>query len=265
MVLILLTITFLGCTEELDLDLNSSDPQVVVEANISSSEGTQVLLTSSVNFDDDNDFPVVTLADVTIEVSDGNTYNLPEMSPGRYEMESLICEPSKSYDLEIQTGSKLITARCVVPTQVPFDSLIVEKIEGETAGGPGGGFGNGTQYRIKVQYNDPAGQPNYYRFVVFKNGSFESSTIFDDRLSDGQVNTNTLLSFGINLSSGDSLEVKMQCIDENVYDYYNSFGNLFGGPTNASTPANPYTNLNGTKLGYFSAHTSESKSQIIPN
>jgi hypothetical protein len=56
--------------------------------------------------------------------------------------------------------------------------------------------------------------------------------------------------------------VEMQCIDKPIYEYFNSFGNLGMGPS-SSTPANPTTNLDGAVLGFFSAHTSESKSIII--
>ena len=56
--------------------------------------------------------------------------------------------------------------------------------------------------------------------------------------------------------------VEMQGISQAVYEYFNSFGNLGMGPS-SSTPANPYTNIDGSQLGYFSAHTSEIKSVII--
>jgi hypothetical protein len=38
------------------------------------------------------------------------------------------------------------------------------------------------------------------------------------------------------------------------------FGNTQGG---SATPANPYTNIIGSELGYFSAHTSEMKEKVI--
>ena len=43
-----------------------------------------------------------------------------------------------------------------------------------------------------------------------------------------------------------------------VYEYFESMGNVNMGP-NSSSPVNPYTNLKGAKLGYFSAHTVERK------
>jgi uncharacterized protein YbgA (DUF1722 family) len=62
------------------------------------------------------------------------------------------------------------------------------------------------------------------------------------------------------LLPGDVLKIEMQCIDEFVYEYFNSFGNTLGG---SATPANPYTNIIGSELGYFSAHTSEMKEKVI--
>jgi hypothetical protein len=68
------------------------------------------------------------------------------------------------------------------------------------------------------------------------------------------------LTFPESLLPGDVLKIEMQCIDEFVYEYFNSFGNTLGG---SATPANPYTNIIGSELGYFNAHTSEMKEKVI--
>ena len=88
------------------------------------------------------------------------------------------------------------------------------------------------------------------------------STVFDDKLANGESNSDPLLSFDRNYITGDTLLIEMQCIDKNVYVYYRSFGNLSEGP-GGSTPANPYTNIEGTELGYFSAHTIGRKQIVI--
>ena len=67
--------------------------------------------------------------------------------------------------------------------------------------------------------------------------------------------TNIII-YDADLKPGDVFIVEMQCIDKAVYEYFESMGNVnMGG--NASSPANPYTNLKGATLGYFSAHTVE--------
>ena len=65
-------------------------------------------------------------------------------------------------------------------------------------------------------------------------------------------------------NSGDIVTYKMQYIKKAIYDYFNSFENLNGGPQSSSTPANPYTNIVGSELGYFSAHTVQRISYTIP-
>ena len=65
-------------------------------------------------------------------------------------------------------------------------------------------------------------------------------------------------------NSDDIVTYKMQCIENAIYDYFNSFENLNGGPESSPTPANPYTNIIGSKLGYFSANTVQRISYTIP-
>jgi len=105
---------------------------------------------------------------------------------------------------------------------------------------------------------------NYYRFIEYHNGEPKGDVfVFDDIITNGNSVSIDLVSPDRELNSGDTITIVMQCIDKPIYDYFHGFGNLFGGPQNASTPANPYTNIDGSQLGYFSAHTIQSKSFII--
>jgi hypothetical protein len=60
---------------------------------------------------------------------------------------------------------------------------------------------------------------------------------------------------------GDVIEVEFQCIDENVFEYFN--GIMLLQTDRGITPTNPGNNIEGGALGYFSAHTSERKSLTI--
>lgn len=57
--------------------------------------------------------------------------------------------------------------------------------------------------------------------------------------------------------------IEMECIDKSVFDYFESLGNSAMGPRNSSSPANPYTNLTGGLLGFFSAHTVERREYVV--
>lgn len=258
---------FISCTKEIDLDLNTSDPQVVIEGNVTNNIGnSSIKISKSVNFDESNEFPKVENAIVTLTDNMGNSEILNETNPGYYTSSSHFGLSGRTYFLAVVTEGRTLTSFCAMPSQVSFDSVIVNEViggGGPGGGGPGGGGGSSTSYEVIVKYSDPAAEKNYYRFVEYLNGKQTGGYIFDDRLSNGLTLENALWRFNRKLNSGDTLKIEMQCIDKTVYEYFNSFGNLQGGPQNSSTPANPYTNIIGSKLGYFSAHTVEIRQVVI--
>lgn len=259
------TLLLTSCTKVIDLDLNSSEPQTVIEGSIGTAgDPTLIKITKSINFDESNNFPWVQNAIVTVSDDLGNTETLFEKSPGNYSSSTFLGVAGKTYYLNVSSEGKSFTSQSTIPSQIYFDSLTVKEVM-STGGGPGGGQGGGTSYKVTVHYSDPADETNYYRFIEYHNGEQQSSIfIFDDKLANGQSVSTELISFNRKINSGDTLSIEMQCIDKPVYEYFRSFGNLFGGPQNASTPANPYTNIIGGKLGYFSAHTTQKITFVIP-
>ena len=257
----IIVLLFSGCTENIMLDLNSSNPQVVIEGSVPVDGKAQISITKSINFDAGNNFLTVSNATVTLSDNTGNSEILTETSTGIYTTNSMIGIIGQTYSLSVKMNDKTITSSCKIPDQVHFDSLIVKVAE--NFGRFGGNTPNDTLYTITVEYRDPASETNYYRFIEYINGKSTGNIYaYNDRLTNGKFVESNLLNFNRLLTKGDTITVEMQCIDKTVYEYLNSFGNLAMGPS-SSTPANPYTNLNGSVLGYFSAHTTERKSYII--
>jgi hypothetical protein len=246
-----------SCTEEIDIDLNSSDPQIVIEGSVSTTGESVIKITKSVNFDESNDFPNVRNAFVEISDNLGNSEILLESSEGIYSTTSFGGVEGRTYSLNVQVDVKTLESVSNIPNHVSFDSLIVNK-----ASVPGfpGAQENDLYYEVRVQYKDPADEVNFYRFVEIVNNEITNSYVFDDRLNNGEYVTVPLMDFSRELLPGDVLKIEMQCIDEFVYEYFNSLGNTLGG---SATPANPYTNIIGSELGYFNAHTSEMKEKVI--
>jgi hypothetical protein len=246
-----------SCTEEIDIDLNSSDPQIVIEGSVSTTGESVIKITESVNFDESNDFPKV--QDAIVEISDnlGNSEILIETSDGIYSASSFGGVEGRTYSLKVQIDNETLKSVSNIPNHVSFDSLIVTKA---TVPPVPGAQENDNYYEVKVKYKDPAEVENFYRFIEFVNNEMANSYVFDDRLNNGEDVTVSLLNFSRELMIGDVLRIEMQCIDEYVYEYFNSFSNTQG---SSATPANPYTNIIGSDLGYFSAHTSEVKEKVI--
>ena len=63
----LFSILFLSnCTQVIDIDLNNSDPKIIVEGSITNEAGPYfVKLSKSVNFDQSNSYPPISNAVVT--------------------------------------------------------------------------------------------------------------------------------------------------------------------------------------------------------
>jgi hypothetical protein len=259
-------VLFTSCTKVIDIDLNSSDPQLIIEAKISddATEKAEVRLNQSVNFDQSNTFPAVKNAFVTILDQTGNvTDTLKEASAGIYQSAKLTGKTGHTYLLTIKTGSKTVTSTATIPRKVPLTDIEMRQQSL---------FGN-TSYATIPKFVDPIGIGDNYRFILSINGKLKNDiAVINDELSDGAPNGRPIFrgaqaddtKDGF-LKVGDTVQLEMQCIDKGVYDYFNTLASGgAGGPGGGTTPANPISNIKGDGvLGYFTAHTKQIKSVVI--
>jgi hypothetical protein len=256
--LILLVVALFGsCTQIIEIDISDSEPQIVIEGSVGNNgDSSHIYITKSVNIYETSQFPIVTSALVILSDDLGNRDTIPETSPGLYSSLNFTGEIGRSYFLQVETEGKVLNSTSKIPAQVNFDSLLINRITD---------FGLGEIdsiliFEVIACFNDPANEKNYYRFVEFVNGR-RSNRIFisDDRLTNGTNMRVTLRRFTEKYEAGDTVTFEMQCIDKPVYDYFNSFSNS----SSSSAPANPYTNIEGSKLGYFSAHTVQRLTKVV--
>ncbi len=250
---------FYSCTKVINIDLNSKDPQVMIEGEVTDDSLTPqtVNITRSVNFSDENVFPRVTGASVKINDDAGNMAILAETSPGVYQDAVLRGIPGRTYYLTVIADGKTYTSICKMPQKVPFDTLVIKDRTGF-----GGGPGSSGEKSATPVFHDPIGQGNYYRFKLERNSTFSNSIfLFNDEVVDGGVNNRSINDGDLPLKANDTVKVKMMCIDKAVNLYFYSMRQNTNNST--ATPANPVTNINGATLGYFSAHTVQTKIAII--
>jgi hypothetical protein len=257
--LLLLTF-FSSCKKVIDIHIHESDQQYVVEGIITNEPGScKVLLTRTVHFSASNQFPDVSGAVVTLR-DNGTVYTLSESQPGTYVNNLVPGIPGHLYELSVAINGQVITAACTMPQKVSMDTMYISP-------GPFGQFLFAT-----VRYTDPAGMNNGYRFVQFKN-SLQNPAIFweNDEFTDGQTVT-VQLDGGVtkqddphNIRSGDSVTIEMQTVDEAIFQYWYSLRTAGGdGSANTAAPSNPLSNVKGGALGYFSAHTVDRRTVIVP-
>lgn len=257
----LLAISLSSCEKVIDIDLNSQNPQLVIEANFSNADSIcTVQLSKTVNFSDSNTFPTVSNAVVILSDNLGHRDTLDEVNgAGLYGTNRIAGIPGLSYTLEVQAEGKIYIANNTMPQAVALDSVYTEE---SLFGGP-----DADRLSLVPVYTDPAGQGNNYKFVVYKNGNRKKGIfITDDAFTDGQANAQPLFGGEFKLNTGDIATVELQCIDAGTYLYYYSLLQVSsnGGPSGSAAPANPVSNFSGGCLGYFNAHTSSSYTITIP-
>ena len=254
--LIISILNAIACTEIIEIDNKDSVPEIVVEANISNNNQAVVKLSYSININDTSLLNYINNASVYMSENNTSTEKLLTTANGFYISPAIKGKINKKYQLKIEVDGRTITAESKIPNRVPIDTFMVENSIYPGGGPPLLPDQKAQFYEVRVRYNDPADEQNYYRIVLSLNNVVRSANnVYDDRLSNGRMNENLVILVEPDMKPGDVIGIELQCITKEMYEYYQSLRN-FGGPV-GSTPANPTTNLKGTKLGYFSAHTSE--------
>lgn len=241
---------FYSCKKTVVLPLHTAPAGIVIQGEVTNLAGPYtVMINQSVGFYQDNVFPAISGAIVKISDNQGVTDSLTETTPGVYTTHTIQGRPGNTYSLSVYAQHTNYTATSTMPSPVLLDSVTFQN---------SGGFGK-TQISAIANFQDPAGIKNYYQFIEYINGQqfTKDYFIFDDRLSDGKYINYTLRTDSAYLSTGDQLQVKMYCVDQNVYNYFYQLDQSSGtGAFNASaSPANPVSNISNGAYGYFSAHT----------
>lgn len=253
-----LALLFASCEEVIDIDLDTTDPKFVITGTVSDQlEPFAVRIEKTIHFDEPNNYPAVSGA--SVRISNGTqSFDLVETAPGFYQTaQPQKGEPGQTYRLTVAAEGQVFEAVSTMPAPVPFDS-----IKQDRGTQPGGG----SVILMVPVYFDPAGFGNYYRFIQTTNGQkLNNIFVFDDRNNDGIAITRPLFAPGSDIENtvGDTITVEMQTIDRATYKYFYALDASTGNGPNASVPANPDNNWNGSALGYFSAHTSQYKTHVI--
>lgn len=255
---------FASCEKVIDLNLNTAEKKYVIEANLTNKAGgCVVLLTQTKDFDEDNTFPGISGATISITTNGTTVTPLTETTtPGQYAAPALVAATGNNYELKVTIGTSTFTATCRMPQPVLLDTIFAKD---ETL------FGE-TRKMVTVIHPDPVGLGNNYRYIQYFNGNkISGNLIRNDDYSDGKTTESSLFYFSDDddetdpkLESGDHVRVEMLSITPEVYKYWFSLDRSATGGSGQATPANPVTNIKGGALGYFSVHGIDTKTMIVP-
>lgn len=236
---------FSSCEDVIELELNSAESQVVIEATLDASSQTATVLISKTNDFYDNDDPEqVSAASITLHSELGDTYTLSENSPGTYTSTNVLANPGESFDLIVEIDGKFYKATSQTPTPVSLDTIIQSNF-------PGSPFSNEGDILLSCLWNDPRSEENFYRIRPYIDGVFQSDnyTITTDVLAGDGEEITASIAQGFNENT--IVEVELLSTDEAYYNYFFQLSSLSGEGGGSTTPYNPKGNFSNDALGYF--------------
>lgn len=253
-ILILLLSNLLGssCEDVVDINLNDADPQLVIVGEVSNwTNKQQVTISRTVAFNKDYLSEPVSGADVEVVDGSGQVFRFVEQAPGSYVALNFRGRENVRYELHVRVAGRDFTATSTMPSLVTADSIgtAIRNLFGEE------------QKFVGIKYQDPPHVPNYYRYLWSVNGAaFEMLHVSRDKFNDGKYISEDLADFDMELFTGDSVVVQMQCVDKAAYDFWNAVQSINPG---SAAPANPPSVFGDGALGYFSAHAMSEISTTI--
>jgi len=236
---------FSSCEKEIDLELRSVEPRVVIEALLRLNEPIFVNITTSKDFDTDNDFPPLFGAIITLSDSDGNSEILEQNSDGFYMGRGIKGKERKTYYLHISLNGEEYTSVSTMPQRVKLENINMYRIPAFDYPFP------------QIVFQDPAGEDNYYRAKLYINEirmDIGRETV-DDFHRDGVLIERVLPVFDDDkensrkIVKGDTIFVEFQTLDKGAFTFFDTYAQI------GISQNNPTSNIEGDALGYFSTYT----------
>lgn len=248
-------IGMVSCEKVIDVEIPNADKQYVIEA-ILSDAGCRVNLSKTLSFSDSNRHQVVSGANITISEDGKTPVKLSQINGGPYRA-NLLGRPGRTYALKVEVNGEVFTASSTVPQKVTIDTFyLTERF-----------FFGRTRKVATVEFDDPPGSGNVYRFIQYVNTKKDNNIfITDDHLTDGRKTVYEMLVLDDEkepLKSGDQLSVELLTITPFMYSYWFSLSESALGQSQSASPANPVNPFGPGAIGYFSTHTISSRSLTI--
>ncbi|RED19449.1 uncharacterized protein DUF4249 [Flavobacterium cutihirudinis] len=206
---------FTSCDEVVNLDLETAETKIVIDAEILWKKGTdgsqQVIKISKTASYYDPTTPKVSGAKVRIENSNGDIFTFNETEAGQYVCTNFVPVANMEYKLFVDIEGESFTAVEKLITAVPIDKTTQELVPE-----PDGNF----SVEVKIHFTDPAEEVNYY-MADFNVDFYRSPqyTLSDDEFSNG--NEKTLSFSDEKLQAGKTVNIVYRGVSKNFFDYMN--------------------------------------------
>lgn len=257
--LIFLTLFVSSCTEEVNFDLNDSNPKITIDAFLTTKPAQQeIYISRSTSYFSGVASEKIRGASITL-TGEGESYVFSEHAPGLYVSDVVLAlQVSKTYTLSVNVDGDIYTATSYIkPLVYPLDTIVVaqlfdtipiiHKID--------------SSYSLFIARQENPGVGDFYLGKYFINNRLQTDTIreyawTDDVFIDGQYIVFPVYYIDQHaVHPGDSIRFELYSINKLYSDYLVSVlvqtdfkGGLFDGPS-----ANVKGNFSNGALGFFMA------------
>ena len=262
LLLLIISLFAWSCEEVIDVDLEESEPRLVVEASIVWLKGTSgarqsIRLSETTPFYQNGTRPVED-ALINIKSENGENYTLTHTGNGIYQIDDFNPVLMNTYQMELRYKNEIYTA-----TEMLMPVTDIDFVEQSNSGG----F-SGDDIEIKAYYTDPADEENYYLFKFYTNDL--NLEFYEDEFTNG----NQIFGYysSDDLQQGDEIKIEMEGISKDYFEYLfilrSQVGTNQGGPFEtmpATVKGNIInrTNPENYPFGFFRLSQADSTTYII--
>ncbi|MFT7051740.1 MAG: hypothetical protein ACJAZK_002357 [Psychroserpens sp.] len=210
---ILVALFICSCEDVIDVDLNTIEPKLVIDASInwfkdSPGNEQEIKLTLTAPYFA-NEIQPASGAQVTVSKAGDDIFVFTEDSnTGIYKNNAFIPQINETYSLEIRYQDQIYSATETLKSVVDID-FVEQNDEG--------GF-SGDETELKAFYTDPINEENYY-FFEFLNDIPDIPTleVYDDNFTNG----NQIFGFYTEeeLEAGDLVTIRNYGVSERFYEF----------------------------------------------
>ncbi len=248
---LLFVVFFTSCEDVVNLDLDTGESRIVIDAEIIWKKGTtgnnQVIKISKTASYYSSSTPKVSGAQVRVENSTGDVFTFNESEPGVYVCTNFVPVIDMDYKLFIQAEGQSFTAVEKLTSVTPIDKIEQQMIPD---------FGGEDIIELTFYYKDPADQLNFY-LTQYKSSFliFPQYEITNDEFYNGNE-ISTRFSHE-DMKPGNTVIITHRGISKNFYNYMKlileaSSANPFSVPPgNIRGNIVNNTDVNNFALGYF--------------
>ncbi len=248
-----------SCEEVIDIDLNSSNPVLVIDAQIELNKSIEAAISYTTDYYDVEDPKYVENATVVLSTSSGKSEELTYLENGSYKGSTIKGKEGIAYTLTVIVDDKSYAAS----TNMLAPTKIVEINTEETDSR----MNDGEYYELEINFTNNINEENYYLIKydwVDEDGKQNRYSTLSHKFFS---NEDTVSYAGMRNIYGANVtvDIKLYSVDEGTYDYYSALNDINGNGMGGSTPYNPTSNFGKDVMGYFRAWSIDTAQITMPS